>query len=104
MSSGPVRDRRIRWTGMLAAAVLLACVTQLPGAERATATTPAPSAPACAGLDRLAIPASAMSLPTTGGRVESASARTSTVSGEAIEYCQADADLFPVDPSAPTSR
>jgi feruloyl esterase len=47
------------------------------------------------------IPAAAISLPTSGGRVESASFVTQVVSGESIEYCQVDAALFPVDRSAP---
>ncbi|MFF3412882.1 tannase/feruloyl esterase family alpha/beta hydrolase [Streptomyces sp. NPDC002742] len=57
--------------------------------------------PRCAGLERTRIPASVMSLPTTGGRVEAVSVKTSLVSGETIKYCQVDADIFPVDPSAP---
>ncbi|MFD2419424.1 tannase/feruloyl esterase family alpha/beta hydrolase [Amycolatopsis pigmentata] len=50
------------------------------------------------------IPASVMSLPTTGGQVESTSVMTSVVSGEVVTYCQVDADIFPVDPSAPDIR
>ncbi|WP_431873347.1 tannase/feruloyl esterase family alpha/beta hydrolase [Amycolatopsis sacchari] len=42
-----------------------------------------------------------MSLPTTGGRVEAVSVKTSVVSGQTVQYCQVDADLFPVDPAAP---
>ncbi|MGA6168289.1 tannase/feruloyl esterase family alpha/beta hydrolase [Amycolatopsis magusensis] len=57
--------------------------------------------PECAGLDQLRIPASAMSLPTTGGRVTSTSVRTSVLSGMTITYCQVDASISPVDPSAP---
>ena len=45
-----------------------------------------------------------MSLPTTGGRVTSASVMTSVISGETITYCQVDADIFPVDPAAPAIR
>ena len=78
------------------------------GAEPATA---APSgdghsttAPDCAGLARTSIPASVMSLPTTGGRVTSAAVMTSVISGETITYCQVDADISPVDPSAPHIR
>jgi hypothetical protein len=70
------------------------------GAAPATAAT----VPGCAELDRMAIPASVMSLPTTGGRVTSASVMTSVISGETITYCQVDADIFPVDPSAPHIR
>jgi feruloyl esterase len=81
---------------VLAATVLLAGATL--GAGHATA------APDCAGLAQLGIPASAMSLPTTGGRVTSAAVMTSVVSGETITYCQADAEIFPVDPAAPDIR
>ncbi|WP_093576788.1 tannase/feruloyl esterase family alpha/beta hydrolase [Amycolatopsis rubida] len=76
------------------------------GAGAATATTSTGAAyqtavPGCAGLDQMKIPASAMSLPTIGGRVESTSVVRSLVSGETVEYCQVDADIFPVDSSAP---
>jgi hypothetical protein len=67
--------------------------------QPATATTPA-----CAELAQLRIPASVMSLPTTGGRVTSASVTTSVIGGETITYCQVDADLFPVDPAAPAIK
>jgi Tannase and feruloyl esterase len=80
---------------MLATLVLLAGTTF--GVEPATATT----VPDCAGLAQTSIPASVMSLPTTGGRVTSASIMTSVISGETITYCQVDADIFPVDPAAP---
>ncbi|WP_407652783.1 tannase/feruloyl esterase family alpha/beta hydrolase [Amycolatopsis cynarae] len=78
-----------------------------PDSAIATATTEADYSarvPGCAGLDRLEIPASVMSLPTTGGRVESTAVMTSLVSGETIRYCQVDADIFPVDPAAPDIR
>lgn len=92
---------------VLAAMVLLAGGTF--GAEPATATTPtgagnSTTVPECAGLDRTRIPASVMSLPTTGGRVTSTSVMTRVISGETITYCQVDADIFPVDPSAPHVR
>jgi hypothetical protein len=88
----------------LATMVLLAGTTF--GPEFATATTPAEAGyattvPVCAEMGQLKIPASVMSLPTTGGRVASASVVTSVISGETITYCQVDADIFPVDPSAP---
>ena len=89
--SGGVGTRRL---------AILATVVLLVAAEPATATT-ATTVPRCAGLERMEIPASVMSLPTTGGRVTSASVRTSVVNGETIEYCQVDADIFPVDPAAP---
>ena len=60
----------------------------------------AAAAPACAGLAQLRIPASAISLPTTGGRVTAAS----VVSGRTTQYCQVDADVFPVDPAAPAIK
>nr|WP_166459557.1 tannase/feruloyl esterase family alpha/beta hydrolase [Amycolatopsis pithecellobii] len=77
--------------------VVLAGVAPFPAAESAPAATD----PGCAGLAQLEIPSSVMSLPTSGGRVSSASVTTSVVSGQTIEYCQIDADLFPVDPAAP---
>jgi hypothetical protein len=58
----------------------------------------------CGTLDQLTIPASVLSLPTTGGRVTSASVVTGVVSGRTIQYCQVDADLRPVDPAAPAIR
>ncbi|WP_209648839.1 tannase/feruloyl esterase family alpha/beta hydrolase [Kibdelosporangium banguiense] len=45
-----------------------------------------------------------MSLPTTGGRVQSALVTTSVVSGQTVEYCLLDADIFPVDRSAPAIK
>jgi feruloyl esterase len=78
---------------------VLAAATGLLGSQPATATTS--TTPACAALDHMKIPASVMSLPTTGGLVESTSDTAGVVSGRTIEYCQVDADLFPVDPTAP---
>lgn len=85
---------------VLAVAVLAGTAGVL-GAQPATATTTYSTTPECAALDNMTIPASVMSLPTTGGRVESTSDMTSVVSGVTVEYCQVDADLFPVDPTAP---
>lgn len=82
----------------LTATVLLAGTVF--GAGPATATT----VPDCTGLAQLRIPASVMSLPTTGGRVTSASVMTSVISGETITYCQVDADISPVDPAAPAIK
>jgi tannase/feruloyl esterase len=92
---------------VLATTVLLA--GGILGADPATATPAAgagrsTAVPECAGLAGTRIPASVMSLPTTGGRVTSASVMTSVVSGETVTYCQADADILPVDPSAPAIR
>ncbi|MFS8198229.1 tannase/feruloyl esterase family alpha/beta hydrolase [Streptomyces sp. CWNU-52B] len=88
---------------------LLAGTTQVLGAGPAPATSPADAGrstavPQCGGLDRLRIPASVMSLPTTGGRVVAASVRTGVVSGETVRYCQVDADILPVDPAAPAIK
>ncbi|MEV6605922.1 tannase/feruloyl esterase family alpha/beta hydrolase [Kutzneria sp. NPDC051319] len=96
-SATGIRNRRLL---VLAAVALIAGAPQFAGAATATATT----APDCGGLDRMAIPASVMSLPTTGGRVESTAVTTIVVGGEAIEYCQVDADIFAVDPAAPDIR
>ena len=64
-------------------------------------TVAADEAPRCAGLTGTRIPASAISLPTTGGQVSSAATMTAVLSGEAVQYCQVDAAVFPVDPAAP---
>lgn len=103
--------RRRAFPGLAAVLAVVSGVLFLMAAP-ATATTSAgapagteagfpATVPECAGLDQMKIPASVMSLPTTGGRVESTSVMTSLVSGETIEYCQVDADIFPVDPAAP---
>ncbi|WP_394620452.1 tannase/feruloyl esterase family alpha/beta hydrolase [Lentzea sp. JNUCC 0626] len=80
--------------------VVLAAAVLLLGGTPALAT---PSA-SCASLAGVAIPASAISLPTRGGQVTSAIATSSVVSGRTIEYCQVDADLRPVDRSAPAIK
>jgi hypothetical protein len=87
---------------VLATMVLLAGATL--GVRPAIAVDHSTTVPECAGLAGMRIPASAMSLPTTGGRVTSTSVMTSVISGETITYCQVDADLFPVDPAAPDIR
>ncbi|WP_420856223.1 tannase/feruloyl esterase family alpha/beta hydrolase [Streptomyces abyssalis] len=104
MSRTPARGARYRRLAALAAGATLFL-----GAGPAVATTSteagsSTTVPRCAGLDQLNIPASVMSLPTRGGRVTSASVMTSRVSGETIEYCQVDADIFPVDPAAPVIK
>lgn len=81
-----------------ATVVFVAAAMAGPAAATTVTTT------GCAGLDRLEIPASVMSLPTTGGRVTSASVVTGVVSGKTIRYCQVDADLRPVDPAAPAIK
>ncbi|SEQ89111.1 feruloyl esterase [Lentzea xinjiangensis] len=87
---------------------LLAVAVLLPGtallAAGSAASSPGRTVPACAALDRLRIPASVMSLPTTGGRVTAATTTSAVVSGQTIEYCQVDADLHPVDPAAPAIK
>ena len=105
MSRPSARGARTRRLAV-ATVALLAGATQFLGTSAAAAATwtdagHAMTVPECAGLDQMSIPASVMSLPTTGGRVASTSVKTSVVSGVTIEYCQVDADIFPVDPSAP---
>ncbi|WP_410590293.1 tannase/feruloyl esterase family alpha/beta hydrolase [Amycolatopsis sp. lyj-23] len=79
----------MRKTVVWAAVVLAASVPQAAAAS--------PAGPECAGLAGLRIPASALSLPTSGGVVTAAS----PVPGD---YCRVDADLFPVDPAAPAIK
>jgi feruloyl esterase len=57
----------------------------------------------CADLNGLAIPASAIGLPTTGGAVISASLVPAAGAGAAFvaEYCRVSGRVSPVDPSAP---
>ncbi|MGW6442146.1 tannase/feruloyl esterase family alpha/beta hydrolase [Lentzea sp. NPDC055074] len=83
---------------------VLATSVLLLGVDPASATTPPRSVPSCASLAQLVIPASVIGLPTTGGRVQAAAVVTSVVSGQAIEHCQVDADLYPVDRSAPAIK
>ncbi|MFD4637536.1 tannase/feruloyl esterase family alpha/beta hydrolase [Lentzea sp. NPDC058436] len=73
------------------------------GAGPALATAPT-TVPECASLNQVRIPASAISLPTTGGRVTAAATTSSVVSGRTVEHCQVDADLYPVDRSAPAIK
>ncbi|WIX77035.1 tannase/feruloyl esterase family alpha/beta hydrolase [Amycolatopsis carbonis] len=89
-----------RVKGAIALAMALVLGTTGLG-SRPAAAEPSSMTPDCAGLAGLRIPASVMSLPTTGGRVESASETTSVLSGQTVEYCHVDADLFPVNPAAP---
>ncbi|MGC0361980.1 hypothetical protein RKD25_009355 [Streptomyces sp. SAI-124] len=97
---------RTRRLAALAAMMMSAGAIQVLGAGPATATTPAEAThattvPRCSALEQMTIPAWAMSLPTTGGRVTSTAVMTSLVSGVTVEYCQVGVDLHPVDPSAP---
>ncbi|WP_439659194.1 tannase/feruloyl esterase family alpha/beta hydrolase [Lentzea sp. HUAS TT2] len=82
---------------VLSTVLLLPGMTFL-GAVPASATT------SCADLNQVRIPASVISLPTTGGRVTAAAVTSSVVSGQTVEYCQVDADLYPVDRSAPAIK
>ena len=72
--------------------ILLACATPM-----AAAQTP------CADLTGLAIPASVIGLPTTGGAVTGATVVPAAGTGAALvaEYCRVDARISPVDPAAP---
>jgi Tannase and feruloyl esterase len=83
-------------TRRLAVAAALVLAASVPGPAEAVS-----AAPGCAALAGLRIPAPVMSLPTTGGRVTAVSVVADPVRGE---YCQADADLFPVDPAAPAIK
>ena len=78
----------------LTALILMACT-----APRAAAQTPA----SCAALAGMAIPASAIGLPTTGGAVISATVVPAAGAGAALvaEYCRVNARISPVDPPAP---
>ena len=78
----------------LAVLILMACTAPL-----AAAQTPA----SCADLAGIAIPASAIGLPTTGGAVISAAVVPAAGAGAALvaEYCRVNARISPVDPSAP---
>lgn len=85
--------------GLVIASVSAAVVLAPPPSVAAAGTTPR-----CTELAGGEIPASAISLPTKGGRVESASLVTQVVSGETVEYCRVDAALLPVDRSAPNIK
>ncbi|MFF3484513.1 tannase/feruloyl esterase family alpha/beta hydrolase [Streptomyces sp. NPDC002701] len=103
------RGTTIRRLAGPAALALVAGALHVLAPGPATATTSSgagysATVPRCAGLARMEIPASVMSLPTRGGRVTSAAVRTSVVSGETVTYCQVDAALSPVDPAAPEVR
>jgi hypothetical protein len=99
MSQTP-RTRRTSLRAGLALAIAVVSAAVVPGPSNAAAGT----APRCAELTGTEIPASVISLPTRGGRVESASSVTQVVSGKTIEYCKVDAALRPVDPSAPNIK
>lgn len=86
----------------------LMVVTALVGASAILGPAPTVAAgsavPRCTELAGTQIPASAITLPTRGGRVESAAFVSQVVSGRTIEYCNVRAALLPIDPSAPDIR
>jgi hypothetical protein len=94
-----VRGRSKRLPTGLTVATAVVSMAVIYGPVPAAATVVAD--PRCATLAGTEIPASAISLPTNGGRVESASPTTQVVSGRSIEYCDVSAALRPKDPSAP---
>ncbi|GIG90702.1 tannase/feruloyl esterase family alpha/beta hydrolase [Plantactinospora endophytica] len=94
-----VRERSRRVLAGLTLGTALVSATAVLGPGPATATVG--TVPNCAGLAAERFPASAISLPTSGGRVESASPANQVVGAETIEYCNVRAALSPVDPSAP---
>ncbi|GAA1028602.1 tannase/feruloyl esterase family alpha/beta hydrolase [Virgisporangium ochraceum] len=83
-------------------------VTVLVGATAVLGPAPSAAAagtvPRCADLAGGRIPASAITLPTKGGRVDSAAVVTQVVSGTTVAYCNVQASLSPVDPAAPDIR
>jgi hypothetical protein len=97
-----VRGRSKRLPTGLTVATAVVSMAVVYGPVPAAATVVAD--PRCATLAGTEIPASAISLPTNGGRVESASPTTQVVSGRSIEYCDVSAALRPKDPSAPDIR
>jgi len=64
---------------------------------------PKPTPLTCAQLAGMAIPASEIGLPTTGGTVTSATLVAASGSGASAlpEYCRVDGSISPVDPTAP---
>ncbi|KUO05549.1 tannase/feruloyl esterase family alpha/beta hydrolase [Streptomyces caeruleatus] len=91
--------RSVLVRALTAAVVAVSTVALLPAPAGAAA---GPSA-RCEALAELAIPADALGLPTSGGRVTGTKTvpDSGTGSGAIGEYCQVDAELFPVDIEAP---
>ncbi|MFF9778605.1 tannase/feruloyl esterase family alpha/beta hydrolase [Streptomyces sp. NPDC013978] len=82
---------------LIAVAAALLMAASLPGGAAA-----APAGRTCDELAGLPIPARVIGLPTTGGTV---TASRSVAAGSDVGlYCQVDADLFPVDPNAPSIK
>lgn len=73
------------------------------GGTPAPAPAPAPTPLACADLAGMAIPASEIGLPTSGGTVTAAVVVPAAGTGAALvpEHCLVSASLAPVDPTAP---
>lgn len=71
-----------------------------------SSASPDSDARACTDLPGTSIPASAIGLPTSGGQVTAASLIPASGTGESekAEYCQVDAALHPVDPTAQDIR
>jgi hypothetical protein len=84
-----MRDARLsgrHWAALL----LMACTAPMVAAQTPTS---------CAALTGMAIPASSIGLPTTGGTVTSAAVVPATPT--VAEHCLVNAAISPVDPSAP---
>src|SRR5688500_6775328 len=101
------RVRRVQERSRRIPARLLV-VTALVGASAILGPAPTVAAgnavPRCAELAGTQVPASVITLPTRGGRVVSATVANQVVSGKTIEYCNVQAALSPIDPSAPDIR
>ncbi|MFZ3572243.1 tannase/feruloyl esterase family alpha/beta hydrolase [Streptomyces sp. BH097] len=84
---------------------LAATVIAVPTLVALPATAGAATGPPvrCEELAELAVPADALGLPTSGGHVTDAKTvpASGAGSGAVGEYCQVDAEIFPVDPEAP---
>lgn len=83
-----------------ALAVGAALVAVMINGIAASATEQASST--CSELNGLRIPAEVIGLPTTGGEVTTS--EVVAAQGAVGEYCKVDADLFPVDPEAPSIK
>lgn len=83
---------------------LLAAVASLASCGGGSDSSPSTAAPqSCEQLAGLAIPASAIALPTTGAAVTSATVVAASGTGAAVvpEHCLVSASISPVDPAAP---
>ncbi|SFN06947.1 feruloyl esterase [Streptomyces sp. cf124] len=84
---------------LTAPVIAVLTMVSLPATSGAATGPPA----RCGELAERAIPADALGLPTSGGRVTGTKTVPATGTGSQTigEYCQVDAELFPVDPEAP---